>query len=175
MDQVVTHSSVEKNKSEEEELDRRIVLATQSGLPVVAEPYRAIAKQLGITVELLIERLETMKKDHRIRRIGVVPNHYKLGYTANGMSVWDVDDTIIDEVGEQLGKLDMVTHCYQRPRFLPEWPYNLFAMVHGHNREEVLDKVAQIAELLGNKAQQHDILFSTRILKKTGLRLKDKG
>ncbi len=175
MDQAVTHSSVEKNELQEEELDRRIVLATQSGLPVVAEPYRVIAKQLGITVELLIERLETMKKDHRIRRIGVVPNHYKLGYTANGMSVWDVDDTIIDEVGEQLGKLDMVTHCYQRPRFLPEWPYNLFAMVHGHNREEVLDKVAQIAELLGNKVQQHDILFSTRILKKTGLRLKDKG
>ncbi len=163
-----------KNNSDNDELDRRIVLATQSGLPVVAEPYRVIAEQLNISSQLLMDRLNAMKQDNRIRRIGVVPNHYKLGYTANGMSVWDVDDAIINEVGEQLGKLDMVTHCYQRPRFLPEWSYNLFAMVHGHDREEVLNKVAQIAELLGSKANKHDILFSTRILKKTGLRLKEK-
>lgn len=159
----------------EHELDRRIVLATQSGFPVVAEPYRKLADQLGITSRLLMERLEIMKNDNRIRRIGAVPNHYKLGYTANGMSVWDVDDKIIDEVGAQIGKLNMVTHCYQRPRFLPEWPYNLFAMVHGHDRAEVLNKVERIAEILGEKSKQHDVLFSTRILKKTGLRLKDKG
>jgi len=164
-----------ENNSDNDELDRQIVLATQSGLPVVAEPYRKIAEQLNITTQLLMDRLNTMKQDNRIRRIGVVPNHYKLGYTANGMSVWDVDDAIINEVGEQLGKLDMVTHCYQRPRFLPEWSYNLFAMVHGHNREEVLDKVEQIAILLGDRARKHDILFSTKILKKTGLRLKNKG
>ena len=175
MDQAVKNASIEKDESLEDELDRRIVLATQSGLPVVAEPYRQVAEQLGIPTQHLMDRLEAMKKDNRIRRIGVVPNHYKLGYTANGMSVWDVDDDIIDEVGEQIGNLDMVTHCYQRPRFLPEWSYNLFAMVHGHDREEVLNKVEQIAEILGNKARKHDILFSTRILKKTGLRLKDKG
>ncbi|MES0326854.1 MAG: Lrp/AsnC family transcriptional regulator [Gammaproteobacteria bacterium] len=150
-------------------------MATQSGLPVVTEPYHQIAEQLNIPTQLLMDRLDAMKKDNRIRRIGVVPNHYKLGYTANGMSVWDVDDAIINEVGEQLGELDMVTHCYQRPRFLPEWSYNLFAMVHGHDREEVLNKVQQIAELLGNKSRKHDILFSTRILKKTGLRLKEKA
>ena len=157
-----------------DELDRRIIVATQSGLPVVAEPYRQVADQLGITTQLLMDRLEAMKQDQRIRRIGAVPNHYKLGYTANGMSVWDVDDAIIDEVGKQIGELEMVTHCYQRPRFMPEWPYNLFAMVHGHDREEVLNKVEEIARLLGKTARQHDILFSSRILKKTGLRLKDK-
>ena len=173
MDQIVKNAKIEKDASYNDELDRRIVLATQSGLPVVAEPYRQIAEQLGISSQRLMDRLEAMKKDNRIRRIGVVPNHYKLGYIANGMSVWDVDDDIIDEVGEQIGNLDMVTHCYRRPRFLPEWSYNLFAMVHGHDRDEVLNKVEQIAELLGSKARKHDILFSTRILKKTGLRLKD--
>lgn len=175
MDQIVKNAHLEKDISYEEELDRRIVLATQSGLPVVAEPYQHVAKQLGIKTQLLMERLEAMKKDKRIRRIGVVPNHYKLGYTANGMSVWDVDDEIIFAVGEEIGNLDMVTHCYQRPRFLPEWPYNLFAMVHGHNHEEVLDKVEQISKILGTRTRQHDVLFSTRILKKTGLRLKSKG
>ena len=173
MDQAVKQAIIEKDASHEDELDRHIVLATQSGLPVIAEPYRQIAEQLDITTQLLMERLNAMKQDHRIRRIGVVPNHYKLGYTANGMSVWDVDETIIEEVGKQIGGLDMVTHCYQRPRFLPEWPYNLFAMVHGHDREEVFNKVEQIAEILGNRAKQHDVLFSTRILKKTGLRLKN--
>ena len=172
MDQLVKQANIEKEESYDE-LDRRIVIATQSGLPVVAEPYRQVAEQLGITSQLLMDRLNAMKKDNRIRRIGVVPNHYKLGYTANGMSVWDVDDSIIEEVGKQIGNLDMVTHCYQRPRFLPEWSYNLFAMVHGHDRDEVLSKVEQIAEILGDKAKQHDILFSTRILKKTGLRLKN--
>lgn len=175
MDQIVKHACIEKDISTDDELDRRIVLATQSGLPVVAEPYQQVAEQLGISTQLLMERLELMKNDGRIRRIGVVPNHYRLGYVANGMSVWDVDDEIIDEVGTHIGELDMVTHCYQRPRFLPQWPYNLFAMVHGHNREEVLNKVEQIAVILGNKSRQHDILFSTRILKKTGLRLKNKG
>lgn len=175
MGQTVKHNPLKKDERQLAELDRRIVLATQSGLPVVAEPYRIIAEQLGINTQLLMDRLEAMKADHRIRRIGVVPNHYKLGYTANGMSVWDVDDAFIDEAGAQLGQLDMVTHCYQRPRFPPEWTYNLFAMVHGHDRDEVLQKLSQIAELLGSRARKHDILFSTRILKKTGLRLKDKG
>ena len=170
----MNNTHIQKEASDLETLDRKIVLATQSGLPIVAEPYRQVAEQLGIKPQLLMDRLEAMKRDNHIRRIGVVPNHYKLGYTANGMSVWDVDDDIIDSVGKQMGQLDMVTHCYQRPRFLPEWPYNLFAMVHGHNREEVINKVEQIYEMLGDKTRQHDILFSTRILKKTGLRLKDK-
>jgi DNA-binding Lrp family transcriptional regulator len=168
------NDALHKDEFDHDELDRRIVLATQSGLPVVAEPYRQVAEKLGITTQVLMDRLEAMKNDDRIRRIGAVPNHYRLGYTANGMSVWDIDDEMIDEVGEQIGKLDMVTHCYQRPRFLPEWPYNLFAMVHGHDRDEVLNKVEKIAEILGDRTKQHDILFSSRILKKTGLRLKDK-
>jgi DNA-binding Lrp family transcriptional regulator len=174
MDQLVEHTIIEKEVSNDE-LDRRIVLATQSGLPIVTQPYKHIANELDISTSLLMQRLEIMKLDGRIRRIGAVPNHYKLGYTANGMSVWDVDDSIIDEVGKQIGNLEMVTHCYQRPRYLPEWPYNLFAMLHGHDRNEVFEKVEQIAELLGNKVNQYDILFSTRILKKTGLRLKEKG
>jgi DNA-binding Lrp family transcriptional regulator len=106
-----------------------------------------------------------------IRRIGAVPNHYAIGYTANGMSVWDVPDERIDALGELVGKLPFVTHCYHRPRHLPLWPYNLFAMVHGRSREEVAAQVKEIASLLGEACHSHDILFSSRILKKTGLRL----
>ena len=152
-------------------LDREIILVTQSGLPLVAEPYHQIADQLGVDVGLIKQRLKTMREDGRIRRIGAVPNHYKLDYTANGMSVWDVPDELIQTLGEAVGKMNFVSHCYHRPRFLPDWPYNLFAMVHGRDRDEVLKKVKQIASLLGENCQSHDILFSTRILKKTGVRI----
>jgi len=152
-------------------LDRRIVLAAQAGLPLQTRPYHWLADELGVDAEILMQRLRVMQADGRIRRIGVVPNHYRLGYTANAMTVWDVADDDVREVGRRVGELDIVSHCYHRPRRLPDWPYNLFAMVHGHSREEVKAKVQQIAQLLGDRVRGYDVLFSTRILKKTGLRL----
>ncbi|HSH07444.1 MAG TPA: Lrp/AsnC family transcriptional regulator [Burkholderiales bacterium] len=152
-------------------LDERLVRATQSGLPLVPDPYAAIAASLGVSEAQVIERLQTMLADGRVRRIGVVPNHYALGYTANGMSVWDVDDEKIEALGPQVGALEFVSHCYRRPRRLPDWPYNLFAMVHARSREEVAEKLEMIRGVLGSALRASDVLYSTRILKKTGLRL----
>lgn len=152
-------------------LDERIVRATQAGLPLVAEPYRQISEDLGIAEDELLSRLRAMLADGRIRRIGAVPNHYALGYTANAMSVWDVDDAAVTRLGREVGALEFVSHCYRRPRRPPGWPYNLFAMVHGRSREETARKVEAIRALLGPALRAHDVLYSTRILKKTGLRL----
>ena len=153
------------------ELDRSIVLATQQGLPLTPEPYHEISDRLGVDVGLVQQRLRHLVSSGVIRRIGAVPNHYKLGFTANGMSVWDVEDEQVVELGPRVGRLDFVSHAYLRPRHLPDWPYNLFAMVHGRNHEEVTRKVDLIAEILGDAKRHYDVLFSTRILKKTGLRL----
>lgn len=153
------------------QLDRRIVVATQSGLPLVSRPYQRLAVELGVSAEQIMQRLAAMLADGRVRRIGVVPDHYRLGYVANGMSVWDVPDRWIKQAGRRVGRLEAVSHCYHRPRQLPDWPYNLFAMVHGRSRDEVRERVAEIARLLGDSVRQHDVLFSTRILKKTGLRI----
>jgi len=152
-------------------VDRRLVLATQGGLPLVPRPYHQVAEQVGIPADEVMARLARMLAGGVIRRIGAVPNHYAIGYTANGMSVWDVPDECIDELGRQVGALAFVTHCYHRPRRLPDWPYNLFAMVHGGSRAEVMTKVAEIAAIIGSDCRAHDVLFSTRILKKTGLRI----
>jgi DNA-binding Lrp family transcriptional regulator len=152
-------------------LDERIVRATQAGLPLTPEPYRAIAEQLRVGPVLVMERIRGMLADGRIRRIGVVPNHYRLGYTANGMSVWDVADAEVARLGRLVGALPFVTHCYRRPRRLPQWRYNLFAMVHGRSRAEVTEKVAQIRALLGEACAASEVLYSVRILKKAGLRL----
>jgi DNA-binding Lrp family transcriptional regulator len=152
-------------------VDRALIVATQGGLPLVARPYELLGEQLGIAGSEVTRRLQAMLDAGIIRRIGAVPNHYAIGWTANGMTVWDVDDARVDALGARVGDLDFVTHCYRRPRALPDWPYNLFAMVHGNSRDEVRAKAAVIADLLGGECRARDVLFSTRILKKTGLRI----
>jgi DNA-binding Lrp family transcriptional regulator len=152
-------------------IDRRIIVATQGGLPLDPQPYHRLAERLELPVAEVMARLQRLQDGGVIRRIGAVPNHYRLGYRGNGMSVWDVPDADIRELGRRIGALEFVSHCYHRPRHLPHWPYNLFAMVHGHDRAEVMMKVARIAELLGGAVRDYDVLFSSRILKKTGMRL----
>jgi DNA-binding Lrp family transcriptional regulator len=155
--------------------DRRLIAATQGGLPLTPEPYAEVANWLSLTENEVLGRLSAMLETGVIRRIALAPNHYALGMTANGMSVWNVDDQLAEALGAEVGNLDFVSHCYLRPRALPEWPYNLFAMIHGATREEVEAKRAKIAALLGPSCSGSDILYSTRILKKTGLRLSDPG
>ena len=155
-----------------DELDRLIIAATQSGLPLVARPYHQVAEQVGSTPERVQERMRAMLEQGQIRRIGVVPNHYKIGYKANAMSVWDVEDAHVDRLGALLGAQAFVSHCYQRPRFLPQWPYNLFAMLHGKSKVEVSQQAEEVKQLLGEYCRQYDLLYSTKILKKTGLRIK---
>ena len=151
--------------------ERALAAALGRGLPITEEPYKAVADMLGLQEAEVTAGLSAMLDSGAIRRIAAVPNHYRVGVTANGMSVWDVADERIEALGPKVGALPFVTHCYRRPRHLPDWPYNLFAMVHGSSRDEVERKVETIAALLGEAAQAHDILYSTRILKKTGMRL----
>jgi DNA-binding Lrp family transcriptional regulator len=154
-----------------DEIDRRVIAATQAGLPLSERPYRVIAEQCGLEEGDVMARVRSLLDRGLIRRIGVVPNHYALGYRANGMSVWDVPDERVAKLGRRVGALPFVSHAYRRPRHLPLWPYNLFAMVHGRNTEEMRVKVQEIADLLGAEARAHEVLVSTRILKKTGLRI----
>lgn len=153
-----------------DDLDRRLVIATQAGLPLVPRPYDLLAEQLGVSPAEVKARLAAMLASGRIRRIGAVPNHYAIGYTANGMAVFDIDDAHIDACGERLGALAQVSHCYHRPR-QPGWPYNLFAMCHGDHRDAVRADVALLREQLGSACRGHDVLFSTAMLKKSGVRI----
>lgn len=152
-------------------IDRQIISATQAGLPLTPQPYQTIADELGINAEMVMQRLSDMQEQGIIRRIAAVPNHYRLGYTYNGMTVWNIADEYVDKLGEKVGQLDFVSHCYHRPRFEPEWCYNLFAMVHSKTEAGVKQQQQIIAELLGDYNLGQDVLYSTRILKKTGLRI----
>ena len=152
-------------------VDRRILVASQDGLPLCVEPFAELARAQGLPHTEVLVRLRRLREAGVIRRIAAVPNHYRLGFLANAMTVWDVDDGAVGRLGREVGALPFVSHCYRRPRRLPHWPYNLFAMVHGRTRAETEAHRAQIRALLGSACRASDVLYSTRILKKTGLRL----
>jgi siroheme decarboxylase len=155
------------------DVDRALVLATQGGLPLVPRPFDEVGARLGVSGQQVRERLAQMIDAGLVRRIGAVPNHYRLGFVANGMTVWDVDDERVDALGAAVGALPGVSHCYRRPRRAPLWRYNLFAMLHGKSREQVEAQRRDVRALLGDACRADDILYSTAILKKTGLRIKE--
>jgi len=153
------------------EAERALLLIVQEGVPLVPEPYREIAERLGTSEERVLAMLQELRQRRVIKRLAAVPNHYALGVTHNGMAVWDVPDSLVSHVGQKLGQRREITHCYRRPR-APGWPYNVFAMVHGMSRAEVLSQIQAISREAGLEAYPHDVLFSTRILKKQGTRVR---
>ncbi len=155
------------------DFDQALVSATAGGLPLVPEPYAAVAKALGVSGNRVRQRLAALLALGGIRRIGAVPNHYRLGLRGNGMTVWDIEDEAVDRLGAAVAALEGVSHCYRRPRRLPLWPYNLFAMLHGRDRDEVRAAADKVAALVAGHCRGHDILFSQAVLKKTGLRFAD--
>jgi DNA-binding Lrp family transcriptional regulator len=108
-----------------------------------------------------------------IKRMGVIVRHRALGYRANAMVVWDVPDSELERIGRLLAAETCVTLCYQRPRRLPDWPYNLFCMIHGRERDIVLRRLAQIIEFHGLQAIPRSVLFSSRSFKQRGAHYAD--
>ncbi|MCP4284730.1 MAG: Lrp/AsnC family transcriptional regulator [Gammaproteobacteria bacterium] len=150
------------------EQDYRLIAEIQDGLPLSSRPYAEIGKRIGLSEQQIIERIGALQKGGVIKRMGIVVRHHELGYTANAMVVWDVPDDQVDAVGEKLGSQPCVTLCYQRPRKLPEWPYNLFCMIHGQERERVLEHISSIVESQELDQIPHKILFSGKRYKQRG-------
>jgi DNA-binding Lrp family transcriptional regulator len=152
------------------EQDCRLIAAIQGGLPMEPRPYAVVGEQIGMSEEQVIARVGEMQASGVIKRMGVVVRHHELGYIANAMVVWNVPDERMDEVGNALGSQPCVTLCYQRPRRLPEWPYNLFCMIHGRSRESVLSLIERLVDGLGLQDIEHRVLFSGRRFKQRGAR-----
>ena len=159
--------------------ERDLVVEVQGGLPVTDTPYADVAAAIDADTDWVIETIKRFNQEGKVRRVGVIPNHYALGYTENGMTVWDVPEEALAEVGPAVAALDFVTHCYERPRHEGVWEYNFFAMTHGRTEAESEQRVAEVRELMADYwdvgADDWDTLFSTRILKKTGIRLDERA
>ena len=148
--------------------DRKLIDLIAPGLPLTHRPYADIASQLGSSEQEVVARIERLYASGCIKRYGVVVRHHELGYTANGMVVWDIPDERVAELGHCIGQFECVTLSYRRPRRLPQWPYNLFTMVHGRSRIQVLQRVDEIVRHCSLQDISKDILFSTHRFKQRG-------
>lgn len=147
-----------------------LIGAIQQGLPLVSRPFAEIGAGIGLSESEVIVGLGQLLEQGIIKRMGVVVRHRELGYRANAMVVWDIPDERISAQGQCIGKFDFVTLCYRRPRRLPDWRYNLFCMIHGRDRDEVLSHVAQLKAQCGLDGVAHEVLFSCRRFKQCGAR-----
>lgn len=140
----------------------------EAGLPLAARPYQALAERIGASEQAVLEQVRHWSESGLFRRVGLVLKHRALGFRANAMLVLNIPDEQVDKVGRQLGQAAGINLCYQRPRRLPDWPYNLFCMVHGREREQVCQLIENLLAEHGLSEVPHQLLFSTRAFKQCG-------
>ncbi|HUT48731.1 MAG TPA: AsnC family protein [Alphaproteobacteria bacterium] len=152
------------------ERERTVLGLIEDGLPLTARPYRALAEQVGLPEATVIEAIGTLARRGVIKRFGLVVRHHELGYRANAMVVWNVPNAEVAEVGRLMATFPFVTLCYRRPRRLPDWPYNLFCMIHAKDHAEARALTDDLADDLGLETVRREILFSRRRFKQRGAR-----
>lgn len=147
--------------------DLELLAQLADGLPLCSRPYAQIGAEIAMDEAEVITRLATLKAQGLIKRLGVIVKHRPLGYRANAMVVWNVPDDLIKQLGGHISRFSFVTLCYQRPK-QPEWPYNLYCMIHGKDRDTVLEQLQQLSTACGLANFQRQILFSRRCFKQRG-------
>jgi DNA-binding Lrp family transcriptional regulator len=150
--------------------ERRLVAALEDGLALEPRPFAALGAQAGLGEQAAIDRLAGWQSGGLIRRFGVVVRHHELGWRANAMAVWDVPDAVVAQFGSTLAGAEGVTLAYARARALPEWPYNLYCMIHGTERRQVAARIEALNRELGLATFPHAVLFSCTRFKQTGPR-----
>lgn len=153
-----------------DESGRRLVSVLQEGLPLFIRPFALIAERIGASEQDVLGRISRWVEDGAIKRFGVVVRHHELGFRANAMLVHNIPDDRVGDIGRALAEEPAVTLCYRRPRVGSDWPYNLFCMIHGRERDEVLEHIADLRQRYGLAACAHDVLFSKTRYKQTGAR-----
>ncbi|MFO8045378.1 MAG: AsnC family protein [Halomonas sp.] len=148
--------------------ERRLRALIEQGLPLVPRPWQALAEQCDLPEHMVMACIRRWQAEGLIKRLGLVVRHRPLGITANAMVVWDVPDLDVAELGRCLSAEPVVTLCYRRPRRLPDWPYNLFCMIHGTHRERVLTALDEIIERQGLQAIPRRVLFSLKAYRQRG-------
>ena len=136
------------------------ILREVQRLPLTSRPFLQIAKRLGVEEREVLRITTSLMESGVIRRIGVSIAHRKLGMEANPMTVLNVPEDRLDEIGQLIAAEPEVTHCYSRKG----WDYNIFFMTHSRTREEAEAKVERIMEKTG--INDYRLLYSTRELKK---------
>ena len=154
----------EKNISE---IDKKVVRALQGEFPLVAEPYKELAARCGISEKLFLERVEALREEKKIRKMGAVLRHREIGFTSNVLVAWEVPMSRLDEIARKMAASPVVSHCYDR-NTAPGWSYNLYTMIHGHSREECERLAEELAA--GTGIKNRTMLYTKKEWKKTSMR-----
>ena len=149
-----------------DEFDKKVISLIQGDLPVDPRPFAVLADQVGLTEAQFIARIKGLKERGIIRRFGATLRHQEAGFNSNAMVAWVVPDHRIDEAGSVLAKFREVTHCYQR-RAQKDWPYNLYTMIHGSNRDQCFQIAARMSRSAG--IDEYELLFSEKEFRKTSM------
>jgi len=151
-------------------IDERLLGALADGLPLTPHPYADVGNWLGLSEGQVLSRLRRLVSGGVIKRFGVIVRHRELGYVANAMVVWDIPDQLVSGLAHKAIGFECVTLCYERPRSLPDWPYNLFCMIHGKSRETVLKQIEELNKETGLQYWPSEVLFSGKCFKQKGAR-----
>ena len=149
------------------ELEKKVLGAVQDDIPITRQPFLELSQKLGLSEKTFLETLKKLIDQGVIRRFGATIRHQKSGFEANAMAAWQVQDMEIDRVGRQMATCRTVSHCYCRVT-QPQWPYNLYTMIHAANKDACRQTAAQLADQTG--VHDYILLFSCRELKKTSRR-----
>lgn len=153
-----------------DDADERVIAAIEDGIPLTPRPFADIGRRIALSEAEVIGRLQRLVSSAVIKRFGVIVRHRELGYTANAMVVWDIPGTVVDDAAGRMIQFPFITLCYRRPRRLPEWPYNLFCMIHGKDRATVLAQIERLRAEAEIADFAHAVLFSRQQFKQRGAR-----
>ncbi|ACB84713.1 Lrp/AsnC family transcriptional regulator [Natranaerobius thermophilus] len=159
-------NSQDQNPNKLTNLQKQIVTQLQGDLPSSKQPYRDIANQLGISEEKLLAEIKNMKEQGLLRRIGGIIKHRQAGFKANAMVAWEVPNNQVEQVGNQMARFQEASHVYLRPTY-PDWPYNLFTMIHAETRDECEKIAREMSRITG--IENYELLYSTKEYKKTSM------
>jgi len=149
---------------------RKILKYLSNGLPICEEPYKELAEDLGVSQNLLFEFIQDLVDSNVISRFGMVVDQESVGYSENAIVVWDIPDEEVDQIGALLGLQEKISLCYRRQRQLPDWPYNLFTLIHGKTKHDVIAELNHIVSSNGIENYACDVLISTETFKHSGAR-----
>jgi len=150
-------------KNQISDIERRILAVLQDGFPRSQTPYKDMAELAGIDTKRLLAVLDNWKREGKLRRIGAIVDHFKVGLSAGAMVAWQVEPERIEQVGTTLAGFKEVTHAYER-KIAENWPYNLYTMVHGADIQEVEQIVKRMSQAC--RVSDYRILTTKRELKK---------
>jgi len=161
---VLSHSSQPISADKQKQLRAMI----QDGLPIVSKPFELLAKTLNVCEDRIISTFNYWLEVGLIKRIGLITNHHRIGFTSNAMVVWDIPDNQVDGIGEAFKSTGLVSLCYKRKRHLPEWGYNLYCMIHSRDRATVERHVSELVQQCGLQDIKKEMLFSNCQFKQKG-------